>query len=94
MLCVGPLSTATLQASVAGVPTAFLSLAETRLPWPFDGSGAFPTARDADELARLLPEVVAGRVSGAEVATEALGLRADAVDRVVELVLGRPSAGR
>ena len=87
--CVGPLSTATLQAAAAGIPTVFLSGFSRALPWPFDGSGAFPTARDSEELAELLQEVVAGgEVPGREAAAEALGLREDALERVVDLVLG------
>ena len=79
--------TATLQAAAAGVPSVFLRSTEARLPWPFDDSGAFPTARDAEELAELLPSVTGtGDVAGADAAREALGERPDAVERVLELV--------
>jgi hypothetical protein len=87
-LCVGALSTATLQAAVAGVPTVFLNSTGLRLAWPFDGSGDFPYAEDAEGLAARIDEVLAAAgVPGAEAATEALGLRQDAVERLVELVL-------
>ena len=85
--CVGPLSTATLQAAAAGIPTVFLSAFERPLPWPFDGSGAFPTARTPVELTALLGEVMAAvDPPGREAAAEALGLRKDALERVMELV--------
>jgi hypothetical protein len=87
-LCVGALSTATLQAAVAGVPTVFLNSTGLRLAWPFDGSGAFPYAEDAEGLAARIDEVLAAPVvPGAEAAAEALGLRPDSVERLVELVL-------
>jgi hypothetical protein len=86
-LCVGPLSTATLQAAAAGVPSAFLRSVEARLPWPFDGSGAFPTAEDAVGLAELIPELTGSREPpGREAAREALGMRPDALERVLGLV--------
>ena len=85
-LCIGPLSTATLQAAAAGVPSVFLRSTEARLPWPFDDSGAFPTARDAAELTDLLPSLAGtGDVAGADAAREALGERSDAVERVLAL---------
>lgn len=89
-LCVGALSTATLQAAVEGVPTVFLNSTGLRLAWPFDGSGDFPSAEGAEQLAVRIGEVLgADGVPGAEAAAEALGLRPDAVGRLVELVLGR-----
>jgi hypothetical protein len=85
--CVGCLSTATLQAAVNGIPTVFLESLSSRMPWPLDGSGAFPTARTADELVTALESARGG--SGEDAAREALGVRPDAVERVLDLL---PSA--
>lgn len=88
-VCVGALSTATLQAAAMGVPTALLDMTGMALAWPFDGSGDFPTARSGEELAQLLPGMAPAR----EVALDALGARADAADRVADVVV-RAVAGR
>lgn len=86
-ICVGAVSTATLQSAAAGIPTVFLHAAPGDVPWPFDGSGSFPVARDADELGALAARVVAGvDAGGASEAREALGLRDDAVERVLALL--------
>jgi hypothetical protein len=82
-LCVGALSTATLQSAVLGMPTVFLDVSGTFRPWPFDGSGAaLPVARDDHELAALLVDPPASAVAAAE----ALGLRAGAADAVLDLI--------
>jgi hypothetical protein len=86
-LCIGSTSTATLQAAASNVPTVFLNTTGVIAEWPLDGTGALPTARDSGELAQLLPRRGAGaRATGRESALEALGARADALDRVMELV--------
>lgn len=87
-ICIGALSTATLQAAAMGVPTVLLDVTGMALAWPFDGSGAFPTARSEEELAELIGSARAGR----EVALDALGARPDAAERVAEVV-GRAAAG-
>lgn len=81
-LCVGSLSTATLQAWALGVPTVFLDVSGAPRPWPFDGT--LPCATSAGELAERAARTVAGE--GRELALEALGARPDAVARLVELV--------
>lgn len=81
-LCVGALSTATLQAAAMGRPTVLLDVTGIELTWPFDASGDFPTAHTAAELAERL----AAPADGREVALEALGASAGAVERVTELV--------
>jgi hypothetical protein len=80
-LCVGALSTATLQSAALGVPTVFLDVSGIDRPWPFDG------APDG------LPRVIGGQGSLDAVpeapraaAREALGARADATERVAELI--------
>lgn len=81
-LCVGALSTATLQAAALGVPTIFVDLTEASRPWPFDGApdGLAVTAAP-------LEEGLAARATPApEAAREALGVRPDAVRRVTDLI--------
>ncbi|MGI8944841.1 MAG: hypothetical protein ACR2GL_01195, partial [Thermoleophilaceae bacterium] len=88
-LCVGALSTATLQAAALGLPTVLLDVTGIELEWPFDGGGDFPTARTAAELAELLAAPATGR----ETALEALGADAGAVERVAALVHAAVEAG-
>jgi hypothetical protein len=87
-LCIGTLSTATLEAVRAGVPTVFLDVTGARLPWPFDGSGALPRASDVPSLAELL-RTLGPRADdvGQAAAQEALGARPGAVERVADLIL-------
>jgi hypothetical protein len=78
-LCVGAMSTATLQAAALGVPTTFLDVTSAPRPWPFDG------ARDG------LPRIdgasgALASVAAAGPARAALGAHADAIDRVCELI--------
>ena len=87
-ICVGALSTATLQAAAMGVPTVLLDVTGMALAWPFDGAGAFPTARSEEELVELIGSAQAAR----EVALDALGARPDAPQAVADLV-GRAAAG-
>jgi hypothetical protein len=92
-LCVGALSTATLQSALLGTPAILLDVTGMELSWPFDGSGAFPTARCAEELASLVGSLRSGpETPGREAALEALGARPGATERVadvVELALAR-----
>ena len=86
-LCIGGVSTAMLQAARVGVPIIFLNVARVARPWPFDGSGAIATAETADELAPLVTDAVAGRGQPErQVIEEALGIRADAPERVLALL--------
>jgi hypothetical protein len=86
-LCVGALSTATLQAAVLGVPVVFLDVAGLRRPWPFDDADGLPRADGVDELADAIDAALARPdVAGREAAADALGVRPDAVERVCELV--------
>jgi hypothetical protein len=85
-LCVGALSTATLQACVLDVPTVFLDVSGAGRPWPFEGSN-LPRAVDVETLAVEIVSVLgASEVEGREDALEALGVRADAAERVIELM--------
>ena len=80
-LCIGTVSTATLEAIRAGVPTAFLDVTGATFPWPFDPAGPLPRATDRASLAELLAEL--GRAPDAaasEAAAEALGAQPDALD--------------
>ena len=85
-LCIGTLSTGTLEALAAGVPTVFLDVTGTALPWPFDGSGALPRATDGASLAETLGSIDAPADRSRAAAREALGARPDAVERVVDLI--------
>lgn len=84
--CVGPASTATLQALAAGVPTVHLDVTDAQMASPFDLSGVIPAARSADALASALSSP---RTDPPEPALEALGARPDALERVLDLVLDR-----
>jgi hypothetical protein len=80
-LCVGALSTATLQSAALGVPTVFLDVSGIERPWPFDGA--------PDGLPRVTGE--AGSLDAVPdppraAARQALGARADATERVAELI--------
>ena len=82
---IGTLSTATLQAAAAGVPTVFLDTIGAPLPWPLDGSGDLPVARDSESLAETLG-ALGGLASGEDEARAALGVRDDATAAVASLV--------
>ena len=88
-ICIGALSTATLQAAAMGIPTVLLDVTGMALAWPFDGSGDFPTARSEEELAQLIGSVGAAR----EVALDALGARPDAAERVADVVTRAAASG-
>jgi hypothetical protein len=86
-LCIGALSTATLQAAVLGVPVVFLDVGGLKRPWPFDGGDGLPRADSATELADLIGAAVGrAEVAGREAALDALGVRPDAVDAVCALI--------
>jgi hypothetical protein len=86
-LCVGSLSTATLQACALGVPTVVLDIAGIERPWPFC-KGALSVSTQADELAEAIAAVLASReIPGCEAALDALGVHPDATDRVVDLAI-------
>jgi hypothetical protein len=54
---------------------------------PFDGSSDVPVATSSDELAQLVPMVLASaEVRGRSEMLEALGVRPDAVSQVIELI--------
>ena len=87
-LVVGSLSTATLEAAAAGIPTILFEPSGAPVGWPFDGSSAIPVTVDADGLAAAVaaigPSADPATVSDAR---EALGADPGAVDAVVNLIL-------
>jgi hypothetical protein len=85
--CIGALSTATLQAAALGVPTTLLDVTSAPRPWPLNGA--------PDGLPRITGGggELASAAAGAP-AREALGARADAVDRVCDLIASLAAAGR
>jgi hypothetical protein len=87
-LCVGAVSTATLQSATLGLATVFLDVSNTRRPWPFDGSpGALPVAHSGPELADVIRDVLGATPPlGAGAAREALGATGAGVDAVLALV--------
>ena len=87
-LCVGALSTASLQAAAVGLPVCVLNVSGVPGPWPLArGEDGLPAAKDAEELAELIPALLRqGPGSSREAALEALGARGDAVENVVALV--------
>lgn len=86
-LCIGGLSTATLQACVLDVPTVFLDTAGIERPWPFQGS-SLPVATDVPSLAESIVSVLgSSEIAGRQAAAEALGMRPDAIERLAELVV-------
>jgi hypothetical protein len=86
-LCIGAVSTATLQAACAGVPVVFLNVTGRTAPWPFDGSTDVPVALSESELAALIPVVLStDTVLGRAAMLDALGVKRDAIDRVVDLI--------
>jgi hypothetical protein len=86
-LCVAAVSTAALEAAVAGVPVILLNVTGSPARPPFDGSSDMPVATTSDDLAQLVPSVLASaEVRGRSGMLDALGVRADAVEQVVELI--------
>jgi hypothetical protein len=85
-LCIGSLSTATLQACALGVPTVVLDVTGIERAWPFR-KGSLSVGVQADELADAIAAALVSReIAGRDAALAALGVRADAADRVVDLV--------
>lgn len=88
-LCIGSLSTATLQACALGVPTVVLDVTGISRAWPFC-KGALSVGTQADELANAIAVALASHeIAGRDAALEALGVRADATEQVVDLVAER-----
>ena len=87
-MCVGALSTASLQAAAVGLPVCVLNVSGVPGPWPLaGGEDGLPQATNAEELAELIPELLRrGPGPTREAALEALGARVDAVENVVGLV--------
>jgi hypothetical protein len=80
-LCVGALSTATLQAAALGVPTVFLDVTGIDRPWPFDGA-----PDGVPRITSAAASLAAAPAAASEAGREALGARADATDRVADLI--------
>ena len=97
-LCVGSLSTSTLQAALTGTTVAVLNVTGFDWTWPLGGETPVPIARDAEELAAVVRRwQTQGSLPGQDALVEALGAdRPGAVDRLARLVTaaaGRPGAG-
>jgi hypothetical protein len=93
-LCIGAMSTATLQAAALGVPVVYLEVAGHRRPWPLDGS-VLPTARDAEGLAQAVSDTVADpEVAGQASLIEALGVHQGATAAVCALLDELVAAGQ
>jgi len=88
-LCVGSLSTATLQAGTLATPVAVLNVTGFDWVWPLGGDTPVPVARDAEELEPvLLAWREQGSLPGRDALVGALGADRDgAVERLAELVL-------
>ena len=87
-IVVGSLSTATLEAAAAGIPTVLLEPSGAPVGWPFDGSSAIRVAHDSDALATALAALgAAAEPAVVADAREALGADPNAVAAVVGLIL-------
>ena len=85
-LCLSGVSTATLQAAMAGLPVVFVNPGAKHRPWPFDGGDdGFPMATDVAELVDAIPKALArrGELPPASV-LEAYGVTGDATERIVD----------
>ena len=87
-LVIGSLSTATLEAAAAGIPTVLFEPSGAPVGWPFDGSTAIVVAHDADELAAAVAAGVSTDDAAVADAREALGAYPAAAEAVVDLILG------
>jgi hypothetical protein len=87
-LCVGALSTASLQAAAVGLPVCVLNVSGAPGPWPLaGGDDGLPGATSAAELAERIPALLErGAGPYREAALEALGARANAAENVARLV--------
>jgi len=92
-LCIGAVSTATLQAGALHTPVIMLDVGSGGAPWPLDGTTAVPYVETAAALAAAIPDVLSdpsAEPAGAAELAEALGQRPPgvAVDAVLELIRG------
>jgi hypothetical protein len=87
-LCIGAISTATLQSAASGLTTIFLDVSGAWRPWPFaGGSDGLPVAHTAGELASLISEAQTWTEPlGTAAAREALGVTGSSTQQVVGLV--------
>ena len=87
-LCIGSLSTATLQAALAGAAVAVLNVSGFDWRWPLGGQTPVPVACDAEQLAEVLRTWRRdGSLPGNAVLLEALGTdRPGTVERLKRLV--------
>jgi len=91
-LCIGSASTATLEAAYAGVPVVVLDLTGVAWPWPLGGDTDVPIARNEEELAGAVRELLgSGRFPGRHSLLSAIGALPEMdVARHVEFVPGVP----
>ncbi|MEA2359012.1 MAG: hypothetical protein QOI62_2272 [Solirubrobacteraceae bacterium] len=91
-LCVASLSTAALQAALVDTPVIALNLTGFEWPWPLGGDTPVPVAHSTDELVVALRDWRRRRrAPGREALLAALGAdRPNALDRLVDVVTGRP----
>ena len=87
-LCLSGVSTATLQAAIAGLPVVFINPGGASRPWPFNGGDdGFVMATDAAQLADVIPDALARRGELlAEPLLEAFGVSDDATGQIVDTV--------
>jgi hypothetical protein len=88
-LCVGAISTATLQAGARGCRVVMLNVAPRRPPWPLDGQTDVAYATSVEELEKAITSVLAAQdPPGARLLEEALGARpaGDAEEAVLALI--------
>jgi hypothetical protein len=94
-LCLGGVSTALLQAAAAGVPVVFVDVTVLPSTWPFDGTTDLPMAASVHELAvQIRRALAAPDVCGGDALSEALGVRTDALDQLVDLAVRLADKGR
>lgn len=96
-LCIGTITTATLQAALVGTPVVALNLMGFEWSWPLGGDTAVAVARDADELESCLDDWLRGsQADGREDLLAALGARPegdDPTDRMLAILDRRLAAG-
>jgi hypothetical protein len=89
-LCVGTITTATLQAALVGTPVVALNLMGFEWSWPLGGETTVPVARDSRELGACLDVWLQGApLAGREDLLAALGARAegdDPTDRMLAIL--------
>jgi hypothetical protein len=72
-LCIGTITTATLQAALVGTPVIALNSMGFAWAWPLGGDTAVPVARDRDELAACLERYSGAPLPGRDDLLAALG---------------------